>query len=56
MPEGQAGASLEVTQEMKERVLDVLRASGLCDGIHQFDAPLAERLCRTVIHFQPRRD
>ena len=39
----------EVTQEMIERVLDVLRESGLCDEVSPFEAPLARRICRIVL-------
>ena len=46
----QAGVSeIEITPEMTERVLGVLRDSGIADHVSEFDTPLAQRICRTVL-------
>ena len=46
---GQAGAKIEITQEMIARVLSILRASGIVDHVSESDAPLADRICRSVL-------
>lgn len=38
--EGQAGAPVRISQEMRDRVLSVLRASGLADDVSASDGPL----------------
>lgn len=50
---GQAGATgrstVQVTPEMIARVLSILRASGIADHVSELDAPLAGRICRSVL-------
>ena len=45
---GQAGV-IEITPQMRDEVLAVLRASGLVDHVSVSDGPLAYRICRTVL-------